>query len=235
MDGTGLIYMRARYYDPEVGRFITADPMPGRPDLPQTLNPYAYAHNNPVNLTDPAGLSPLYPRGTPSTRDMIVTMAVLAAPVLGYAAIEGIAYMAALATASAQVAQRVVPRLAAPAQGAQAATKKCSDFKVVVGEGGVGVKVPSNYVGRVADNGKGLVYQDPVARQNFLNNAGPKDANSIRIMDPVTSGRYQYPKGYVRYYDSLGRALDAAGKPSQPRSASHIPLDYTGVLPAWPK
>ena len=57
--GSGLYYLRARYYDPAQGRFLTRDPFAGVLNLPQTLNPYAYATNNPVNLTDPSGLDPL--------------------------------------------------------------------------------------------------------------------------------------------------------------------------------
>jgi RHS repeat-associated protein len=53
---TGLYYLRARYYDPELGRFLTRDPLPGSTLDPQSQNRYAYAGNNPVNRTDPTGL-----------------------------------------------------------------------------------------------------------------------------------------------------------------------------------
>jgi RHS repeat-associated protein len=52
---TGLVYLRARWYDSATGRFTTRDPFPGFADVPQTLHPYIYALNNPVNLTDPSG------------------------------------------------------------------------------------------------------------------------------------------------------------------------------------
>jgi RHS repeat-associated protein len=52
---TGLVYLRARWYDSATGRFTTRDPFPGFADVPQTLHPYVYALNNPVNLTDPSG------------------------------------------------------------------------------------------------------------------------------------------------------------------------------------
>ncbi len=52
---TGLVYLRARWYDPSTGRFTTRDPFPGLATLPQTLNPYVYVNNNPINLTDPTG------------------------------------------------------------------------------------------------------------------------------------------------------------------------------------
>ena len=51
----GLLYLRARYYQPEVGRFITKDPWPGDVQQPGTLNPYPYVTNNPANHADPAG------------------------------------------------------------------------------------------------------------------------------------------------------------------------------------
>ena len=53
-DGTGLIYYRARYYDPTIGRFLQKDPI----GLRGGLNLYAYVGNNPINLIDPFGLTP---------------------------------------------------------------------------------------------------------------------------------------------------------------------------------
>ncbi len=51
----GLIYMNARYYLPEVGRFISPDTIVPEPSNPQSFNRYAYVRNNPVNFTDPTG------------------------------------------------------------------------------------------------------------------------------------------------------------------------------------
>jgi len=56
-ESSALYYYGARYYDPELGRFITADPTVSRPFDPQDLNRYAYCRNNPVNYVDPSGLS----------------------------------------------------------------------------------------------------------------------------------------------------------------------------------
>ncbi len=52
---SGLVYMNARYYDPEIGRFLTADPVVADPKDPQSLNRYAYANNNPISNVDPTG------------------------------------------------------------------------------------------------------------------------------------------------------------------------------------
>lgn len=46
---TGLIYLRARYYDTDIGRFISEDP------IRDGLNWYVYCGNNPVNRIDPNG------------------------------------------------------------------------------------------------------------------------------------------------------------------------------------
>ncbi len=53
---TGLYYAKARFYDPEVGRFLTEDP--AEPDLttPPSLHRYLYAYGNPTRYWDPFGL-----------------------------------------------------------------------------------------------------------------------------------------------------------------------------------
>ena len=56
-DYNGLLYMRARYYSPELRRFINADIVPGEISNAITLNRYAYANGNPVSNIDPFGLS----------------------------------------------------------------------------------------------------------------------------------------------------------------------------------
>ena len=53
--GTDLYYLRARFYDPRSGRFITPDPAPADLQDPRTLNPYLYSRGDPVNLRDPTG------------------------------------------------------------------------------------------------------------------------------------------------------------------------------------
>jgi RHS repeat-associated protein len=48
-------YLRARYYDPAIGRFLTQDTFPGPADTPATWHQYLYADANPVNRWDPTG------------------------------------------------------------------------------------------------------------------------------------------------------------------------------------
>ena len=57
-DSNGLYYMRARYYNPEIKRFINQDVMTGSIANTPTLNRYAYVNGNPISLNDPFGLSP---------------------------------------------------------------------------------------------------------------------------------------------------------------------------------
>ncbi len=49
---TGLIYLRAREYDPATGQFLSVDPL-----VAATRAPYTYAGDNPLNNEDPTGLA----------------------------------------------------------------------------------------------------------------------------------------------------------------------------------
>jgi len=53
--GSELYYYGARYYDPEIGRFISADSKVPDPLNSQSLNRYSYCLNNPLKYTDPTG------------------------------------------------------------------------------------------------------------------------------------------------------------------------------------
>ena len=55
-DKNGLIYMRARYYSPNMRRFVNADIIAGKITEAVTLNRYAYANDNPAMFIDPTGL-----------------------------------------------------------------------------------------------------------------------------------------------------------------------------------
>lgn len=53
--GLGHYYLRARYYNPAIGRFPTMDTYAGRVGEPITLHKYIYANANPVSNVDPGG------------------------------------------------------------------------------------------------------------------------------------------------------------------------------------
>ena len=55
LDGLGLIDMNARLYDPEIGRFLSADTLIPDAGLMHSYNRYIYVLNNPLKYTDPSG------------------------------------------------------------------------------------------------------------------------------------------------------------------------------------
>lgn len=52
---SGLTYMQQRYYDPQIGRFLSVDPVTADETTGDNFNRYWYANNNPYNFTDPDG------------------------------------------------------------------------------------------------------------------------------------------------------------------------------------
>ena len=52
---TGLLYLNARFYDPQTGRFISRDTYRGERQDAGTWHLYLYCANNPVNYVDPSG------------------------------------------------------------------------------------------------------------------------------------------------------------------------------------
>lgn len=57
LDNVGLVHMGGRVYDPELARFVSADPLVAYPGSTQGWNRYSYADNNPLSRIDPTGHS----------------------------------------------------------------------------------------------------------------------------------------------------------------------------------
>jgi len=83
---TGLDYLRARYYDPLVGRFVSADAYEGTLNDPMSLHDYQYAHANPVVNTDPSGY--------------MTNIGQLLANIAAYTALAGLSYTTGAAVAT---------------------------------------------------------------------------------------------------------------------------------------
>ena len=54
-EATGLVYLRARYYDVQTGRFVSRDTLPGKIRNTASLHRFAYVGNNPATFIDPSG------------------------------------------------------------------------------------------------------------------------------------------------------------------------------------
>lgn len=58
LDNVGLVHMNGRVYDPQIGRFISADPTVPDPMYSQAFNRYSYVYNSPLEYVDPSGFDP---------------------------------------------------------------------------------------------------------------------------------------------------------------------------------
>lgn len=81
-DTIGLQYNRARWLDPNVGRFVSQDPYEGDDDTPASLHRYGYAANDPVNKTDPSGEMSV--ADTSAASNMSGTLSTVAQPSLNF-------------------------------------------------------------------------------------------------------------------------------------------------------
>ena len=97
LDNLGLVHMNGRVYDPEIGRFISADPYVTMPYDGQGLNRYAYTLNNPLAFTDPSGFDPVPCLATQSGNCVQIT--VIAASWVDYMRAAGGAHSSEVASA----------------------------------------------------------------------------------------------------------------------------------------
>ena len=67
-----LLDMGGRWYDPELGRFLTPDPILQNPTFSQNLNAYTYVYNNPLTFTDSTGFTTDdgYPKAGPGVQEV---------------------------------------------------------------------------------------------------------------------------------------------------------------------
>ncbi|NJL54040.1 RHS repeat-associated core domain-containing protein [bacterium] len=110
---TGLYSLRARYYQPADGRFLTRDTYPIDFQNPVELNRYGYTANNPVNGTDPSGYvnTLTYSRTTEDTTRGLRQLKYHQSTVRRRVAVESIADGLDLAMDALEIYQNVVDML----------------------------------------------------------------------------------------------------------------------------
>ncbi len=144
---TGLVYARARYYDPEIGRFVSRDSYEGTLGDAPSLHRFAYSAANPLRYTDATGnvYDDLLPTerkqiqqdnqerradletqcsgGNGGVCEQIRQEDIQAAVMVGPAAVvSGAALLSVLAPAGSAATTEVVTKLAPPVKGAMAGT-----------------------------------------------------------------------------------------------------------------
>ena len=70
-DDTGLVNLRARWYDPYLNQFIQPDTIVPDPNQPADWNRYTYVGDNPVNYTDPTGKTRIKPNENSDLNDCV--------------------------------------------------------------------------------------------------------------------------------------------------------------------
>ena len=104
LDSVGLIHMNGRVYDPELGRFLSADSVIPDALNMQSLNRYSYVYNNPLSYTDPSGHIPGRYQQIVTTI-VAIAVSVYAGPYAGeaFASWVGVADAAAISAGTASV------------------------------------------------------------------------------------------------------------------------------------
>ena len=187
-DGSGLQYMRNRYYDPKTGKFTQEDPI----GLAGGLNLYGFADGDPVNYSDPFGLCPtclvgaIVGVGTGYAIAMLTGQEYSLGDALGDAAIGavsgGIGHLAKL---------RHVRNLNAARAGVQAnrlAGQVGERFLARMYGGGSATKATSRGA-RVIDNlADGVAMESKVGRTSLTGRIREQIAKDVELMNTPASG-----------------------------------------------
>lgn len=201
---SGLQLLGHRMFDPSVGRFISSDPAKAG------TNWYAYCTNNPIGATDPTGLNPfllaLGAFGAITPVGWVVIAVVVVVMVVAIVAVD-YGNHHSLPQAAVTVPSGSVGGPGSPIPGSP---------RFIAPADGPAVEIPPGYVGRVADNGRGQVWQPVGATGN---------GNQVRVMDPPVGAPPGAP-GYGRIYNPVGQPINIrTGKPDS-NANTHPPLTW---------
>ena len=242
---TGLHYNRYRYYSPEIGRYLSPDPL-GQFD---SANLYPYALNDPLNETDSQGLLldtfvdvvsigyDIYKLATSEcdaeyqTNLLALKLDLLAMVIPGVTG-AGFAIRAARAADNAADNAADVARTARAADNAgdvarganTAAPPRAPDF--VVSPGGTAFPVPRGTTGPVPSFSPTSGKQTGVAFTGGRGGAN-QQVYKMRIMNPTPpKGKSPgYPKGYVKYENDRRQPVNPYTGRTGSHAETHFPLD----------
>lgn len=199
---TGLVYMQARYYDPEMGRFLSVDPISPAAGNLFNFNRYDYTSNNPINHTDPDGRCS---DANGSCGRMVAAQGAYAAahPNQPLSPIAKVGLGAMLTASGLGAVVEVV-------EGVTVFNKVLSDSPAPAT---AGPKPADNFVSPTNSP------QDPPTTL--------PDGHTVRVMPNSTE---QYPNGYWRQFDSEGNPVNpATGRQpgsvprAESRAQTHVP------------
>ena len=190
---TGLIYFGARWYDPQVGRFMGFDPAGVDEGNPHSFNRYAYGNNNPYKYLDPDGrvvetvwdaASLAFGIHSASQNYTQGKWGALVVDVLGIVA-DTAATAIPIVPGGAGFAIGAIRGTSAAVKGEKSATSAERSFYHYTDEAGAkGIQES----GKILSNSKGQVFltdkqlaKDAVANSLFLNNPGSKGTHVVEV------------------------------------------------------
>jgi RHS repeat-associated protein len=232
---TGLSYMQQRYMDPQLGVFLSVDPVTPHDNPGSSFNRFKYAANNPYRFNDPDGrqeraaerhadsvASDPAAYNTFGPAALVLTYAIIrATPVVGPAA----ASLMSGAIDSAQQSRALpAPTAAASTSAAVAAPAPASSPNFVVSSNGTAFPVPPGSTGPSP-------VKNPGGKQTgvaFTGGAGGanRQVATMRMMDPTPprGGSPGYPAGYIKYENAGKQGVDPYSGKTLPNSKSHFPI-----------
>lgn len=232
---TGLSYMQQRYYDPQLGLFLSIDPISPNDEPGSAFNRYRYAAGNPYRFVDPDGRQERAAErhadsvaSTPSAYDTFgPTALALTAAIVRATPVVGPAVASAMSGAidSAQPRALPAPAPAAPSAPAPAAAPTTpAGPSYVVSSNGTAFPVPSGASGPTP-------VINPGGRQTgvaFTGGAGGSNGQvaTMRMMDPTPARGNSpgYPAGYIKYENAGKQGVDPYSGKTLPNSKSHFPV-----------